>query len=118
MGAHVYMVAFSPDGQKVLTASGDRTAALYDAQTGVCELKFAGHTQAVYMAAFSPDAKQVLTASHDKTARLYDAVTGECVQVFRGHSDRVYMGCFFDRRPECADGIRRWNRQTVERKQR
>ena len=48
--------AFSPDGQRIVTASDDKTARIWDAATGkpIGE-PLKGHEDDVYSAAFSPD---------------------------------------------------------------
>jgi WD40 repeat protein len=69
--------AFSPDGKRVVTASDDNTARLWDADTGKEAAVLKGHTNRVWSAAFSPDGKRVVTASADNTARLWDADTGK-----------------------------------------
>ena len=56
--------AFSPDGQRIVTASSNKTARLWDAATGKPiggPLK--GHEAAVLSAAFSPDGQRIVTAS-------------------------------------------------------
>ena len=70
--------AFSPDGKRIVTASSDKTARLWDAETGkpIGE-PLRGHEDDVRSAAFSPDGKRIVTASDDKTARLWDAATGK-----------------------------------------
>ena len=85
----VWSAAFSPDGARVVTASEDKTARLWDAATGKQVAVLRGHDDAVFSAAFSPDGARVVTASGDKTARLWDAATGEQVAVLRGHDDLV-----------------------------
>jgi dipeptidyl aminopeptidase/acylaminoacyl peptidase len=66
---------FSPDGQRVVTASGDNTARLWDATNGKPIGEPMKHGDTVYSAQFSPDGQRVVTASQDKTARLWDAAT-------------------------------------------
>ena len=65
-------MAFSPDGRLLATASGDKTARLWDPATGECLRTLTGHTGAVWGVAFSPDGRLLATASDDKTARLWD----------------------------------------------
>jgi WD domain, G-beta repeat len=64
--------AFSPDGKRIVTASADETARLWDGETGkpIGE-PLKGHQGSVWSAAFSPDGKRIVTASEDKTARLW-----------------------------------------------
>jgi WD40 repeat protein len=66
--------AFSPDGQRIVTASNDDTAGVWSAEGQLlAELK--GHTDAVLQATFSADGQRILTASGDKTARVCRLMT-------------------------------------------
>lgn len=61
----VHSVAFSPDGKKFVTASGDGTARIWDTEMGK-ELQQLGRTDsfaAIYTAVFSRDGKKVVTSS-------------------------------------------------------
>src|SRR5262249_19418170 len=58
----VYDGAFAPGGARILTASWDKTAKLWDATSGKLLVTFA-HQGTVNSAVFSPDGAQILTAS-------------------------------------------------------
>ena len=79
--------AFSPDGARIVTASDDKTARVWDAATGKAIAVLSGHDGAVLSAAFSPDGARVVTASDDKTARVWDAATGKAIAVLSGHDE-------------------------------
>ena len=67
----VWVVAFSPDGRLLATASTDGTA-LWDPATGECLRTLTDHTRLVTGVAFSPDGRLIATASIDKTAGVWD----------------------------------------------
>jgi TPR repeat protein len=75
----VATAAFSPDGERIVTASDDKTARVWDLATGREIVLLSGHDQPVTSAAFSSDGKRVVTSSYDKTARIWDARTGQQV---------------------------------------
>jgi len=91
-GAEILAKSFSA----VLTSSRDRTAKVWNAQTGVCELSLTGHTDAVNTASYSPDCKLIITASDDKTAKLWSVDKGECLATFAGHRGSVLSAVFSD----------------------
>jgi len=68
---------FSPDGQRLATASNDKTARVWDARTGQPVTPSLQHAEAVKRVEFSPDGLRVATASRDGTARIWDAATGQ-----------------------------------------
>ena len=92
----VASAAFSPDGKRIVTASHDKTARLWDAATGLpIGQPLKGHEGAVNSAAFSPDGMRVVTASDDGTARLWDATTGGPIgEPLRGHVGPVSSAAF------------------------
>jgi len=82
---------FSPDGKKVVTASGDNTAQIWDVATGERLAFLQGHEDSVRYAEFSPDGKMVVTASRDHTAKIWE-ITGEVTGKFPitlHHNDSV-----------------------------
>ena len=81
--------AFSLDGLRVVTASKDHTASIWDAVTGEAITPPLRHGHIVWKAAFSPDGRRVVTASHDGTARMWDASSGQTVGHAMPHSGPV-----------------------------
>ena len=73
---YVYSAQFSPDGQRVMTASLDATARLWDAASSKPIDNPMRHQDSVTSAQFSPDGRQVVTASGN-TARLWDPINGK-----------------------------------------
>lgn len=67
----VYSVAYSPDGKRVVTGSYDKTAKVWDAQTGKELLTLNGHMNWVSSVAFSPDGRRIVTGSRDDTAKIW-----------------------------------------------
>ncbi|HUK08431.1 MAG TPA: WD40 repeat domain-containing protein [Stellaceae bacterium] len=90
----VLSAAFSPDGTRIVTASEDNTARLWDAASGKEIAALRGHENIVRSAVFSPDGTRIVTASDDKTARLWDAASGKEIAVLRGHEGGVESAAF------------------------
>jgi WD40 repeat protein/tetratricopeptide (TPR) repeat protein len=83
-------VAFSPDGQTLVTSSQDGTARLWDIRgNGAIRPRKLSHGSAVFAADFSPDGQFVVTASRDRRARIWEVETGEPVSVPLQHSGSV-----------------------------
>ena len=85
----VYSAQFSPDGQRIVTASLDNTARVWEAQTGKLLATLQGHTEEVTSAQFSPDGERIVTASLDNTARIWEAQSGKLLATLHGHTERV-----------------------------
>jgi len=76
-GDGVLFASFSPDGNRVVTASEDFTAIVWDVNTGRRLISPVEHEEKVRTAAFGPDGRWFVTASADKTARVWNAETGD-----------------------------------------
>lgn len=68
--------AFSPDGSRVITASRDKTARIWDWSGSEVKSLVLHHEGSVVKAVFSPDGDWVATASSDGSARVWDAASG------------------------------------------
>ena len=90
----VMAASFSPDGTRVVTASWDKTARIWNVATGQSIATLTGHTNPVFAACFSLDGTRVVTASGDKTARIWDAATGQPIATLTGHTNAVQAASF------------------------
>jgi WD40 repeat protein/serine/threonine protein kinase len=113
----VQAVAVSRDGQRLASASLDKTVRVWDAQTGRQVQVLAGHTSAVHSVAFSPDGKRLASASLDRTVRLWDAETGRPDRVLKGHTSGVRSVAFSPDGRQLASAsndktVRIWDTQT------
>ena len=79
----VRCATFSPDSQRVVTASQDHTARVWNALTGQPISPALQHPSPVWDAAFSPDGRRLATVcgnyddSRTTAARVWDATTGQ-----------------------------------------
>ena len=67
----VESVAFSPDGQTIVSSSRNGTVRLWDTEGNPIGEPFTGHTSGVYSVAFSPDGQTIASGSFDDTVRLW-----------------------------------------------
>jgi eukaryotic-like serine/threonine-protein kinase len=81
---HVVSAVYSPDGTRIVTASSDKTARIWDAATGQQLIVLSGHRLGVLSASFSPDGTRILSASFDGSVRVWDARTGVQLLEFSG----------------------------------
>jgi WD40 repeat protein/Flp pilus assembly protein TadD len=92
--SNVLSAHFSPDGKRIVTASSDHTARVWDAQSGQPLTEPLKHDAKVLSAQFSPDGKRIVTASWDNTARAWDAQSGRPLTGPMKHSSYVWSAQF------------------------
>jgi tetratricopeptide (TPR) repeat protein len=66
-------LAFSRDGERLVSAGDDRTVRVWDTGTGQQLLSLEGHGGAVCSLAFGPDDRLIASASDDGTVKVWDA---------------------------------------------
>jgi WD40 repeat protein/TPR repeat protein len=93
-GDVVRSAAYSPDGTRIVTASEDKTARIWDSRTGMQLTQLSGHTDHIASAAYSPDGTRIVTASDDKTVRIWDARTGMQIAALSGHEGAVECAAY------------------------
>ena len=85
---------FSPHGKRIVTASLDGTAKIWDIVNGKLVLTLKGQTSKVYDAKFSPKGDFIVSAHGDKTAKIWDIKIGKILYSLKGHRDEVYFSVF------------------------
>jgi WD40 repeat protein len=67
-------VAYSPNGQQIISGSGDRTIRIWDAKTGaVLGTPLRGHSDVIWSVAYSPSGQHIVSGSEDGTIRVWDS---------------------------------------------
>jgi WD40 repeat protein len=85
----IYDLAFSPDGERLASASHDATLRIWEVKSGQTLQILKGHTAPVHGVAWSPDGTRVVSGSLDKTARIWTVATGTATAVMREAQDEI-----------------------------
>ncbi len=98
----VLSVAFSPQGDRIVSGSGDHTLRLWDLAGNAVGSPFEGHSDWVRSVAFSPQGdspeerrcQRIVSGSGDHTLRLWDLAGNAVGSPFEGHSRSVWSVAF------------------------
>jgi WD40 repeat protein len=71
-------LAFSPDGERLISGSHDKSAIIWDVEGRKLLRRLKGHTDypVTYPVAFTPDGERAVTGSYDTTLRLWRVSDG------------------------------------------
>ncbi|KAF5370260.1 hypothetical protein D9757_012015 [Collybiopsis confluens] len=112
----VTSVAFSPDGTRIVSGSGDNSVRIWNAENGTAVGKpLQGHTDWVSSVAFSPDGTRIVSGSGDNSARIWNADSGTAVgKPLQGHTNWVSSVAFSPDGARIVSGsvdnsVRLWN---------
>ncbi|KAG8687050.1 hypothetical protein FRC11_007892 [Ceratobasidium sp. 423] len=76
--ALITSLAYSRDGNRIVSAGGFRRITVWNAHDGTLLAgPFSGHTGVVSSIAFSPDGKYIVSGSYDKTIRIWESMASE-----------------------------------------
>lgn len=115
---YITSITFSPDGNKLVSASRDHTIRIWDIESNRCVKIIKAHLDTVYSASYSPDGRQIVSASDDKTIRIWDAKNYKCI-VTKENKESVYFARFM---PEgniisVSETITIWDNGLLKKKQ-
>lgn len=84
----IYSVTYSPDGERILSASGDGTIGIWHAGAGslLCTLPAALR---VHTAMFSPDGKIIASGGNDGVVRLWRSDTLQLLHEYSQHTNSI-----------------------------
>ncbi len=85
----VSSIAWSPQGDRIASACGDKTIRIWDAITGKPLATFKTNSDWVYRLAWSPDGQKLALAHSNPTAEILDVLTGEVILTYHGHQQNV-----------------------------
>jgi serine/threonine protein kinase/WD40 repeat protein len=86
----VHTLRYNPDRSLILTASGDKSAKLWNARSGALVRSIEGHgTFDISDAVFNINGTKIATASNDQTIRIWETSTGRLLNTLTGH--RFYV---------------------------
>ncbi|KAJ5646724.1 Vegetative incompatibility protein HET-E-1 [Penicillium lividum] len=88
-GDSIWSIAWSPDGGRLASASGDKTVRIWDPATGQAESNLEGHSDSVRSIAWSPNGGRLASASFKMAVRIWDPITGQLKSTFEGQSEPI-----------------------------
>nr|AFJ24811.1 WD repeat containing protein-61 [Schmidtea mediterranea] len=83
-------LAFSHDGQRLVSASDDGQIKVYDVTSGSVVTTLTGHSNWVLGVDFCADNRHIVSCSSDKTVRIWDLNNNARIQTLYDHDDVIF----------------------------
>jgi WD40 repeat protein len=117
----VQVLAFSPDGRRLLSGGRDRMLRLWDVKTGALVWELKGHTDELFAAAFHPGGTRIASGGRDRVVRILDAEQGQELVRLPGHTNYIFSLAFSPDGVTLASGsgdytIRLWETTPLTRR--
>ena len=119
--SYVESIAFSPDGQTLVSGSQKGNMRFWDVRDGKHEKTLDLHNDSITSISFSHNAQVIAYGNHNGTVSLLDVNTYENIRTFTGHADEVKTLTFSpDDQTLASTGVdstlRLWDVSTVQQK--
>lgn len=88
-GDEINQLKISRDGRRLVSASDDKTAIVWDLEGQQGHRVLKGHVDEVWVVAITPDGRRVVSGSADKTLRVWDVDDERWSRLLKGHKDEV-----------------------------
>jgi WD40 repeat protein len=86
----MHSLAFSPDGERIVSGHGGGRLWVWDANKFQRLFALGGHSLWVNDAAYSPDGRRIASASRDETIKLWDAATGKEILTIHAEAGPIF----------------------------
>ena len=80
----MYSIAWSPDGNRIVSGSADASLLVWDVETAESLLELEGQEGWVNSVSWSSDGARIISGSRDKTVRIWESRLEDVLSIVRG----------------------------------